>query len=225
MEPKDQAAIKEGKKTLCLSSSEEKSPGNSIQKKEYSEKEEMLIANYIKRTEVSAPVLDPNVKREKGPELFKAKLTEASGSTDSEFQNRLLAQVVSTCFATDRSKPLDQSKALEQCNSILAVLYGIKPQDELEGMLVAQMLGTHNLGMMFLEKATNKDQSPEDINLNITWASKLLRLYTAQVEALSKYRNRGQQKVTVEHIHVNAGGQAVVGIVNPKPGGGDSENR
>jgi hypothetical protein len=35
-----------------------------------------------------------------------------------------------------------------------------------------------------------------------------------QVEALQRYRGKGQQKVTVEHVHVNAGGQAIVGAVN-----------
>jgi hypothetical protein len=36
-----------------------------------------------------------------------------------------------------------------------------------------------------------------------------------QVEALHRYRGKGQQKVTVEHVHVNAGGQAIVGTVHP----------
>jgi hypothetical protein len=32
-------------------------------------------------------------------------------------------------------------------------------------------------------------------------------------EALNRHRGKGQQKVTVEHVHVHAGGQAVVGMV------------
>jgi len=35
------------------------------------------------------------------------------------------------------------------------------------------------------------------------------------LEALQRYRGKGQQKVTVEHVHVNAGGQAIVGTVHP----------
>jgi hypothetical protein len=42
---------------------------------------------------------------------------------------------------------------------------------------------------------------------------KLLRTYTAQLEALQRYRGKGQQKVTVEHVHVHSGGQAIVGAV------------
>ena len=33
------------------------------------------------------------------------------------------------------------------------------------------------------------------------------------MEALKRYRTSGQQKVTVEHVTVNAGGQAIVGAV------------
>ena len=42
-----------------------------------------------------------------------------------------------------------------------------------------------------------------------------LRTFTMQVEALQRYRGKGQQKVTVEHVHVHAGGQAIVGAVHP----------
>jgi hypothetical protein len=45
-------------------------------------------------------------------------------------------------------------------------------------------------------------------------AVKLLRTYTAQLEALTKLRRGGEQTVRVEHVHVHAGGQAVVGNVS-----------
>ena len=52
-------------------------------------------------------------------------------------------------------------------------------------------------------------------NSNGNLAIKLLRTFTMQIEALQRYRGKGQQKVTVEHVHVNAGGQAIVGAVHP----------
>jgi hypothetical protein len=42
-------------------------------------------------------------------------------------------------------------------------------------------------------------------------AARLLRAYATQVEALSRLRNGGSQTVRVEHVHVNEGGQAVIG--------------
>ena len=47
---------------------------------------------------------------------------------------------------------------------------------------------------------------------------KLLRTYTAQVEALAKLRRGGEQTVRVEHVHVYPGGQAIVGSVTPRGG-------
>jgi hypothetical protein len=40
-----------------------------------------------------------------------------------------------------------------------------------------------------------------------------MALYAQQMAALDKHRGRGQQKVTVEHVHVHSGGQAIVGNV------------
>ena len=39
-----------------------------------------------------------------------------------------------------------------------------------------------------------------------------------QVEALKRYRTGGEQKVTVQHVTVNEGGQAIVGSVSPAVG-------
>ena len=48
--------------------------------------------------------------------------------------------------------------------------------------------------------------------------NKLARTFTTQVAALKNYRTGGQQKMTVEHVHVHEGGQAIVG--NVQGGGG-----
>jgi hypothetical protein len=39
------------------------------------------------------------------------------------------------------------------------------------------------------------------------------------IEALKRYRTGGEQKVTVQHVTVNDGGQAIVGAVSATPGG------
>src|SRR5271166_2537410 len=44
--------------------------------------------------------------------------------------------------------------------------------------------------------------------------NKPARTFTTQIEALKRYRSTGQQKVTVEHVTVQAGGQAIVGTVS-----------
>jgi hypothetical protein len=62
--------------------------------------------------------------------------------------------------------------------------------------------------MDFLGRAKRAQPIPQlDTSGNL--AVKLLRTYTAQVEALAKLRRGGEQTVRVEHVHVHAGGQAV----------------
>lgn len=43
--------------------------------------------------------------------------------------------------------------------------------------------------------------------------NKLARTFTTQMETLKRYRTGGEQKVTVHHVTVNEGGQAIVGTV------------
>ena len=63
------------------------------------------------------------------------------------------------------------------------------------------------------------EQTFEGHRENLSQANKLSRTYTVLLDALNRHRGKGQQKVTVEHVHVHAGGQAVVGMVET-PGGG-----
>jgi len=44
-------------------------------------------------------------------------------------------------------------------------------------------------------------------------AEQTMRTFANQTEALGRYRGRGEQKMTVEHVHVYQGGQAIVGQV------------
>ena len=50
-------------------------------------------------------------------------------------------------------------------------------------------------------------------------AARPARTYATQMEALKRYRTGGEQKVTVHHVSVNEGGQAIVGNVNQAASG------
>lgn len=87
------------------------------------------------------------------------------------------------------------------------------PSTHLEVLLLSQMAATHTLAMHFLSKtAFAKDF--EAIEAYVSHANRLLRTFAHQVEALQALRQKGQpQKVEVKHVHVSAGGQAIVGDV------------
>lgn len=95
---------------------------------------------------------------------------------------------------------------------VTSVVGGIEPRDQLEAMLAAQMAAVHNAVMTTAQKlAIAVDVRKREVmerSLN-----RLTRTYAMQLEALRRYRNGGQQKVTVEHVTVNQGGQAIVGTV------------
>lgn len=97
--------------------------------------------------------------------------------------------------------------------SLLAALEAIAPRDGVEGMLAAQMIGTHETAMECLGRGMVEGQSFEGRDMNLKHAEKLLQIYARQVEVLDKHRGKGQQKITVEHVTVEAGGQAIVGNV------------
>jgi hypothetical protein len=80
-------------------------------------------------------------------------------------------------------------------------------------MLAAQMVAVHTMVMDCSQRAMLKSQTFDGKNMNLNQAVKLMRTYTTQMESLNKYRGKGQQKMTVEHVHVNEGGQAIIGNV------------
>jgi hypothetical protein len=40
---------------------------------------------------------------------------------------------------------------------------------------------------------------------------RMMRIYTKQMETIAQYRRKGEQRMVVEHITINSGGQAIVG--------------
>jgi hypothetical protein len=99
-------------------------------------------------------------------------------------------------------------------------LNGIEPEDELEGMMAAQLIAAHNAAMECDRRAMIDQQNPEARRENLAHAGKLSRTFATLLEALNRHRGKGQQKMTVEHVHVHSGGQAVVGMVG-RSGAGD----
>jgi hypothetical protein len=45
------------------------------------------------------------------------------------------------------------------------------------------------------------------------------------MEALKNYRSKGEQKMTVQHVHVGEGGQAIVGNVSASAEGGGAKKK
>ncbi len=94
------------------------------------------------------------------------------------------------------------------------------PQNGPEALLAVQMIGVHEASTFFLHRATAEGQTGDGVDRNVLRATRLMRLFNEQLDARAKLKGRtSQQKVTVEHVHVHEGGQAIVGAVGaPKRG-------
>ncbi len=135
---------------------------------------------------------------------------QATGAQEPTLQQRLIKQVADTLWLPDS---LGDDERVTLVQSAISMLQGIKPSDEMEGMLATQMVATHNAAMECFRRAMIPAQSFEGRDQNLRHASKLLSLYSRQIEVLDRHRGKGQQKVTVEYVNIEAGGQAVVGHI------------
>ncbi len=198
-------------------------------KKEYTDDEKARLAKHqerAKRKPVRFKAVESDSDNPKillqGPDdpLLAVKKMEALGTPDSDLQNHLLEQIIQTFSGTRSKDRLDIKAIVAAVNKTYAILAGIQPQDELEGMLAAQMIGVHNMAMETMGLAMLGGQTFEGKQANVNHATKMLRTFMAQMEALTKYRTGGQQKMVVEHVHVNEGGQAIVGTVHQGGCGG-----
>ena len=91
--------------------------------------------------------------------------------------------------------------------------------------MAAQLVACHNAAMECYRRAMISDQTFERWRESLNQANRLSRTWTTLLTALNHYRGKGQQKVTVEHVHVHKGEQDVVGALKTAkhrgPGGGD----
>ncbi len=147
------------------------------------------------------------------PEVASALQMADMGTADSDFHQGLVRQIA--CLGSQKVS-VDSAAS----NFVMGVIRSVAPRDGLEAMLATQMGAIHSATMMLARRFNHVDtiaqQDAAERALN-----KLARTYAMQMEALKRYRTSGQQKVTVEHVTVNAGGQAIVGAV--ETGGGGSK--
>lgn len=200
-----------------------------VKKDAYTPEEQVLVDEYKIRSK-KKPLKYTTIKGKKaivnkGEGLLAlAKMTAALGTPDSDLQNFFIDQVVKTFKGCASSEGFCENKDLAKlCSNAIAILQGINPKDEIEGMLSIQMIAVHNMIMYAMGLSMISDQFPEAKERNISRAVKLLRIFSSQIEALTKYRTRGQQRIVVDHVHIHQGGQAIVGSVTH--GGGGNGNK
>lgn len=95
---------------------------------------------------------------------------------------------------------------------MLAAIKEIGPRDAVEQMLAVQMAATH-VALIRAGRWLATTETVQQLKTHYSGYNMLARTYAAQMAALGKHRNRGKQTVTVQHVNVEGGGQAIVGNV------------
>ena len=127
-------------------------------------------------------------------------MMESQGITDRDFINGLSGQLINA-----------DSVSGDGLEFAASVIKGVKPKDQLEVMLAAQMAIMHMSTMKFLRQlGVSAETEQSHIERTVT---KLAGTYTKQMLALKRYRTGGEHKVTVQHVSVADGGRAIVGPV------------
>ncbi|MFL0418415.1 hypothetical protein ACH0CP_12735 [Sphingomonas sp. 179-I 2A4 NHS] len=107
-----------------------------------------------------------------------------------------------------------EEKVIAEVDAAISTQALMAPRDAFEQQIILQMLALHNASLDRLGIALAPGQRPDAVERCLNLANKCSRTYAALLETLNRHRGKGQQRVTVEHVQVHAGGQAIVGAVN-----------
>ncbi|MER9755400.1 hypothetical protein NKJ46_18420 [Mesorhizobium sp. M0166] len=186
-------------------------------------------AAYNRRRESKRPV--PQIKISMSEDGGKRIASLAVDHPDPALGYELLAEAVGADNGTFLAGTLDSLAKVAQVGNVvregdmnyaLSMVCGLRPKDQIEATLGVQMAAIHiatmNSAMCMGEAKTWELREAHERALN-----RLSRTYVAQVEALKRYRSKGEQRVIVERVNVEKGGQAIVG--NVAHGGGVAEGK
>ena len=140
-------------------------------------------------------------------------ISDAFGSGDRNFVCGILKDATGLAISSDGMPDM------ERANYAASIVKGIKPRDEVETMLAAQMAAIQ-IATMRIATFLAASKRAENINVYERSLNRLSRTFVAQVEGLKRYRSKGEQRVIVERVNVESGGQAIVGDVQHRGGGG-----
>lgn len=185
-------------------------------------------AAYAKRRENRRPVPKMKVSMSDGDGDGKRIASLLVDHPDPRLGYELLAEAMAADSGVFLEGTLDSLAKIAQVGSVvregemnyaLSMVCGLRPKDQIEATLGVQMAAIHmatmNAAMCMGQAKTWELKESQERALN-----RLARTYVAQVEALKRYRSKGEQRVIVERVNVEKGGQAIVGNVGR--GGGDS---
>lgn len=153
---------------------------------------------------------DPVTKKEKlkirlsdGSENFDliAKvLKRATGSDDVSY---------SLYFLENFSRDSLLENFCEKMEHAFRDLSAMEPKDPTEALLASQFLSLNKAGLNLIRRARTQNMFYHDERMH-NLGFKALNCANQTMQCFLKYKNRGEQKIQVVHLHNNDGGKAIV---------------
>lgn len=143
-------------------------------------------------------------------ELWSLQLADAFGTRSRAVIGTFLSQLEALCGKSHWDDDAKQWRLDEnQFSAALALINSVKPRNEMEAALAAQMVAIHLLTMKVAARALKYDHDTR----TAAAAGKLARTFTIQLESLQKLRGRKQtahQSIRVrkelhQHVHYHRG--------------------
>ena len=107
-------------------------------------------------------------------------------------------------------------------NFMVSVIKGIEPRDQVEAMLASQMAAIQMTMLGFASQISEAEALQQQDSATRAMIQ-LAKVFALQMDTLKRYRSSGDQNITVQHVSVSDGGQAIVGNVTQNPGKATSD--
>jgi hypothetical protein len=136
---------------------------------------------------------------------------------DEHFSQAVVAQMANACATRAGLNSVT-------FGSMASVMFGQKPKDPFELMLMNHMSGLNALIMEHIGRL-NRVSTPDGIELHERTLNKLCRTFASYVDVLHRcYRSGSEQRVMVQqNVSVNDGGQAIVANVAQNASAADNK--
>ncbi|MEY9189153.1 hypothetical protein [Bradyrhizobium ottawaense] len=158
----------------------------------------------VKLRRINADIEKPYPPAEDA-KVWWARLKAALGTASSDFVSQTLFQL-----QTAARLPCGGISEIA-VNAALSMIESAKPKDEVDAALIIQMACTHTAAMAVLSRIGGAHGGDRHVAMMAAAASKLLRAFAIQVEALRRLRFGGSQHMRIEHVHIEPSAQAVIG--------------
>lgn len=165
----------------------------------------------IKQTDLSKEKVDVGVVKDPQPlEILQ------HNPINKEFNEKLCKQIV---YANPLIDLKDKEAVQQNLDMVTDTLNRMNPQDAIEAMINSQIIAMHNATMALSTVGALASVGGSLKGEFINHSAKISKTFVSLVEALNRHRHRDKvyQNLTVGHVDVHHGGQAIVGNVSTTP--------